>query len=73
MALFHSQQTLYEVHISTAYHSVLTQSTLTLGRFFGENVAFERFLESDFTATGHFKALLGAAVGFNLWHSIITV
>jgi hypothetical protein len=27
-------------------------------------------LKSDLTGTGNFKALLGAAVGFNLWHYI---
>jgi hypothetical protein len=31
-------------------------------------VAFERFLISNFTRSGYFKALLGAGVGFNLWH-----
>jgi len=31
-------------------------------------VTFVRFLESDFTGSGYFEALLGAGVGFNLWH-----
>jgi hypothetical protein len=31
-------------------------------------VAFKSFLKSNFTGTGYFKALLGAGVGFNLWH-----
>ena len=33
-------------------------------------MTFKSFLESDLTGTGNFKALLGAAVGFNLWHYI---
>ncbi len=61
------------MHVGTADHAVLTKSALTLGGFFCEDVTFERFLESDFTATGHFKALLGAAVCFNLRHYTITV
>jgi hypothetical protein len=34
-------------------------------------VAFERFLISNFTRSGYFEALLGAGVGFNLWHFTI--
>ena len=49
---------------------VQTHITLTLGRFFCEDVTFESFLEGNFTGTGNFKALLCATVGFNLWHYI---
>ena len=33
-------------------------------------MTFKSFLKHDLTGTGNFKALLGAAVGFNLWHYI---
>ena len=33
-------------------------------------MSFECFLEGDFTGSGNFKALLGARVGFNLWHKL---
>jgi hypothetical protein len=33
-------------------------------------VSFECFLEGDLTSSSNFKALLGARVGFNLWHKI---
>ncbi|MCB0709787.1 MAG: hypothetical protein KDC15_10400 [Chitinophagaceae bacterium] len=33
-------------------------------------MTFKSFLECDFTGSGNFKALLCAAVGFNLWHYI---
>jgi len=31
-------------------------------------MTFASFLKSNFACTGYFKALLGAGVGFNLWH-----
>ncbi len=58
------------MHVGITHRAINTHVTLALGRFFGENVTFESFLESDFTRTGNFEALLGAAVGFNLWHYI---
>ena len=58
------------MHVAVCNHAVFTHSTLALGRFFCKNVTFESFLKSNFTCTGNFKALLGAAVGFNLWHCI---
>jgi len=50
--------------------TIYTHTTLTLGGFFCEDVALERFLVEDFTCTGNFEALLCATVGFNLWHYI---
>ena len=58
------------MQVGIADHPILAHGTLALGGFFGEDVTFESFLESDLTGTGNFKALLGAAVGFNLWHYI---
>ncbi len=58
------------MQVGIADHPILAHGTLALGGFFGEDVTFESFLESDLTGTGNFKALLGAAVGFNLWHCI---
>jgi len=68
--LFHAQQTLYKMKIGIADHTIEAHITLTLGCFFGEDVSFESFLESDLTATGDLEALLGAGVGFYLWHYI---
>jgi len=34
-------------------------------------VTLKCFLISYFTGTGYFKALLGAGVGFNLWHYLL--
>ena len=58
------------MHIGIAYYSVLAHITFALGGFFCEDVTFESFLEGDLTRTGDLKALLGAAIGFNLWHFI---
>ena len=46
--------------VGIADHTVEAHVTLTLGGFFGEDVSFESFLESDLTATGNLEALLGA-------------
>ena len=66
--LFHSEQSSYKIHLGRMYLSVFTHSTLAFSRFFCKDVAFERFLESDFSGTGNFKALFCAAVCFYLWH-----
>ena len=58
------------MQIGITYDPVHTHTTLALGRLFGEDVTSESFLMGDLTGTGNFKALLGAAVGFNLWHYI---
>ena len=58
------------MHIGIAYHAVLTHIAFAFGGFLGQDVSFESFLKGDLTGTGDFKALLGAAVGFNLWHYI---
>ena len=58
------------MQVGVAYHAILTHITFALGAFLGEDVTFKGFLESDLTGTGNFKALLGAAVGFNFWHYI---
>ena len=68
--LFHTQEALHKMKVCIADHTVEAHVTLTLGGFFGEDVSFESFLESDLTATGDLEALLGAGVGFNLWHYI---
>jgi thiamine transporter ThiT len=68
--LFQSKQSSYKIHLCRIYLSVFTHSTLALSRFFCKNVAFERFLENDFSCTGNFKALFCAAVCFYLWHYI---
>ncbi len=54
--------------VSSTYHTVFTKTAFAFCRFFCENVAFVRFLESNFSGTGYFETLLGARVGFNLWH-----
>lgn len=58
------------MHVGIAYHAVLTHIAFTFGTLFCQDVTFKSFLESDLTGTGNFKALLGAAVGFNFWHYI---
>lgn len=58
------------MQIGVGYCTINAHITLTLVGFFGQNVTFESFLESDFTRTGNFKALFCATVGFNLWHCI---
>jgi hypothetical protein len=68
LALFHAQQAFYKMKIGVTNHTIDAHFTLTLGRFFGEDVALKRFLERDLTRTGYFEPLFGAAVGFNLWH-----
>lgn len=45
------------MQIGIGHNTVLTHIAFALGRFFCKNVAFESFLESDFTSTGNFKAL----------------
>ncbi len=58
------------MQVGIAYHPIFTHGTLAFFGLFGEDVTFESFLVSDLTGTGNFEALLGAAVGFNLWHYI---
>ncbi len=58
------------MQVGVAYHTVFTHGTFALLCFFGEDVTFESFLVRDLTGAGNFEALLGAAVGFNLWHYI---
>lgn len=58
------------MHVCITNHTILTHITLAFFRFFGQDVTFKSFLKHDLTGTGNFKALLGAAVGFNLWHYI---
>ncbi len=70
MVLFHTQQSFYKVQVGIAYYTIFTQTAFTFSCFFGKNVTFESFLIGNFTGSGNFKALLGAAVGFNLWHYI---
>ena len=60
LGLFHSKQPHYKRTVGIAYNAFFAQCSLALGRFFCKNVSFERFLESDLTATGHFEALLCA-------------
>lgn len=58
------------MEIGITDHAVNAHVTLALRGFFGEDVSFESFLESDFTGAGNLEALLGAGVGFYLWHYI---
>ncbi len=58
------------MQVGIAYHPIFTHGTLAFFGLFGEDVTFESLLVSDLTGTGNFEALLGAAVGFNLWHYI---
>ena len=58
------------MQISITDHSVLTHIAFAFSAFLGENVTFESFLKCDLTGTGNFEALLGTAVGLNLWHYI---
>lgn len=51
-------------------HTVDAHLTLALCGFFGEDVPLERFLVGNQAAACHLEALLGAGVGFNLWHLI---
>ena len=57
------------MQVGTTDNPFLPQSAFAFSGFLGKNMSFEGFLVSDFTATGHFKALFGAAVCFNLWHN----
>lgn len=68
--LLECKQPLHKMQVGVAHDTVFTHSTLAFFGLFGEDVTFESFLVSDLTATGNFEALLGAAVGFNLWHYI---
>ena len=56
--------------VGITYHTIQTHIAFAFSGFFCKNVTFESFLEGNFTGTGNFKALLCAAVGFNLWHYI---
>ncbi len=58
------------MHVGITYNTIFTHVALAFGRFFCKNVTFESFLKGNFTGAGNFKALFGAAVGFNLWHYI---
>ena len=58
------------MHVGIADGCIHSHTTLAFGGFFGQDVTSESFLVGDLTGSGNFKALLGAAVGFNLWHYI---
>ena len=46
----------------------MRQVTFAFRFLLGEDMAFIRVLAFYFSGSGYFKALLGAGVGFNLWH-----
>ncbi len=52
------------------HHPVEAEIALALFGLFGEDVSFERFLVGDQAAACDPEALLGAGVGFYLWHVI---
>jgi hypothetical protein len=64
------KKALNKVHVGISHNTIHTHVAFALGTFFGKNVTFKSFLESNYTGAGNFKALLGAAVGFNHWHYI---
>jgi hypothetical protein len=47
----------------------LTQVTLSLCRFLGQDVACKSLIAADFTGSSFTETLSRAAIGFNLWHS----
>jgi len=66
--LFKSQETFYKIHVSGSYDTFLGEVAFAFLGFLGEDVAFERLLVGDLTGAGHFEALLGTGICFNLRH-----
>ena len=48
--------------------ALLFHQAFALLAFFGEDVSFESFLESNFPGAGDFEPFFGTRVRFNLWH-----
>jgi hypothetical protein len=46
---------------------------LTLGRFFGQDMAFESVLPFDFAGTGEGKPLFCTGFGFYFWHFTVFI
>jgi hypothetical protein len=69
--LFQSQQALDKIGIWRADQSFFVHETFAFLGLFGENVAFERFLEGDLAGAGHFKTLFGTGIRLYLWHFLI--
>jgi hypothetical protein len=51
--------------------AVFSEGTFALFRFFGENVAFKRFLVGDLPRAGYLEPFFRARVRFNFWHYYI--
>lgn len=54
--------------IGFMHQGALHQVLLPLGRLLGEDVAVVSLVTLYFTGSGHLESLLGAGVGFHLWH-----
>jgi hypothetical protein len=70
MRSFQSQQAFYKILVSMAHRTFLFHEAFALLGFFGEDVSFESFLESNFPCAGDLKSFFGTRVCFNLWHLI---
>lgn len=56
--------------ITRIYESGLRQVSLSLGGFFGQDMALESVLSLDLARACQFEALFCRAVGFYFWHSV---
>ena len=69
--LFQSQQPLYKILVGMMNKSLLFHQAFSLLGFFGEDVSFESFLESDLPGAGDFESFFGTRVCFNLGHLVM--
>lgn len=68
LPLFQAQQAFYKIEVGFGNYAIFSQMTLALSTFLCKNVAFERTLMRNFSSAGHFEALFGAGICFNLRH-----
>jgi hypothetical protein len=62
------QHELHVGHIGLSNQTSLSQSALTLGGFFGQDVVLERFFAFYFSSSGKTYSFLSAAIGLHFWH-----
>jgi hypothetical protein len=51
----------------------MSEIALLLGFFFSKNVALVSMLSFNFSCAGHLESLLGAGIGFHLWHCLMAL
>jgi len=69
--LFQTQEAFDEIQVGSRNGSVLAHVSFALFGFFRQNVTLETFLMLDLAGSGHFEALLGTRIGFNLGHGTL--